>query len=343
MKILIVMDPGIVMPVNGYGGIERLVDLYAREYNKQGHKVELLITTGSQIEGCLVHDFGKEGFPPQKKDALLAIPSAWKFLLKNHHRFDLIHNFGRLAYLIPVLNKPVKKIMTYQREITGRNIKYITRFPNKNLLFTGCSADLLTRTHLPGKWKAIHNGIDFSQYQCTTDLPENAPLVFLGRIERIKGCHTAIAVAKTTGNQLIIAGNVSTLPEEIEYFEKQIKPHIDSKQIIYIGQVNDTQKNEWLGKSKALLMPIEWNEPFGIVMIEAMACGTPVIGYTKGSVEEVVDEGITGFKVKDKDAMIKSIARLPQINRNQCREKAEERFSVRTIAHQYLVFAGMMA
>lgn len=334
------MDPGILIPVIGYGGIERLVDLYSREYKKQGHEVELLITSGSAIEGCVVHNFGKAGFPPRKKDALLAIPVAWKFLLKNHFRFDLIHNFGRLAYLIPILNKPVKKIMTYQREITGRNIKYISRFPNKNLFFTGCSADLLTRAHLPGTWKAVHNGIDFSQYECTTGLAKNAPLIFLGRIEKIKGCHTAIAVAKATGNQLVIAGNVSTLPAEIEYFEKEIKPLIDSKQIVYIGQVNDAQKNEWLGKSKALLMPIEWNEPFGIVMIEAMACGTPVIGFTKGSVEEVVDEGVTGFKVKDKDSMIEAIARLPLINRNQCRKKAEERFSVQRIAHQYLQLGG---
>ncbi len=338
MKILMVMDPGILIPVTGYGGIERLIDLYAKEYIRQGHEVELFITSGSKVDGCIVHNFGKPGFPPKKQDALLAIPTAWKFLLKNHKRFDLIHSFGRLAYLIPVLNKPVKKIMTYQREITARNIEYITKLPNKNLFFTGCSANLLSRARLPGNWKAVHNGIDFSVYDCTSDLPANAPLIFLGRIERIKGCHTAIAVAKATGHDLIIAGNVSSLPEEIDYFENEIKPLIDGRQIKYIGQVNDAQKNEWLGKSKALLMPIEWNEPFGIVMIEAMACGTPVIAYTKGSVEEVVDEGVTGFKVNDENEMIHAIQSLENFDRDACRSKAAEIFDVSVIIKEYLHF-----
>ena len=334
------MDPGILIPVSGYGGIERLIDLYAQEYKRQGHQVELLITAGSKVDGCLVHPFGKPGFPPKKADALLAIPKAWKFLLSNHERFDLIHSFGRLAYLIPVLNRSVKKMMTYQREITARNINYINRLPHKNLFFTGCSADLLSRGQLSGNWSAIHNGIDFSVYTGTINLSDKALLIFLGRIERIKGCHTAIAVAKATGSKLVIAGNISSLPEEIAYFEETIKPQIDGKQIKYIGQVNDVQKNEWLGKSKALLMPIEWNEPFGIVMIEAMACGTPVIAFTLGSVAEVVEEGVTGFKVTNENEMIAAVKHLETFDRAACRLRAAERFDVKIIAKQYLDFVS---
>ena len=336
MKILIIMDPGIMIPVVGYGGHERLVEMFAKEYTRLGHEVHLLVTTGSHVPGCTVHGLGKKGFPPKKSDARKAIPRAWKFLRKHKNDFDLIHNFGRLIYLLPVLNHRAKKIMTYGREITARNIQYILKLPHRNLVFTGCSQNLVDRAHVPGNWHAVYNAIEFNKYHCTDNLPEDAPLMFLGRIEKIKGCHTAIAVAKETGNRLIIAGNISPLAEEQEYFEKEIKPFIDGDQITHVGSVNDEQKNYWLGKSKALLFPIEWNEPFGIVMIEAMACGTPVIANNCGSVNEVVDEGITGFKVYDKETMKQALQQVAGFSRSACRKKAEERFDVKVIAQQYL-------
>ncbi|MBS1935773.1 MAG: glycosyltransferase, partial [Bacteroidetes bacterium] len=261
MKILLVMDPGILVPPKGYGGIERIVALLAEEYYRQGHTVDVLATQGSRVEGCTMYPIGKAGFPPGKKEMNKAIFRAWKFIWKNRKKYDLIHNFGRLLYLLPVLNHPVKKIMCYQREITARNIRIYNSLPNKNIIFSGCSADLVKRANAPGRWVTIHNAVDFTVYSLTTNLATDAPLIFLGRIERIKGCHTAIAMAKATGNKLIIAGNKPASGEELEYFEKEIQPHIDNQQIIYVGEVNDTQKNEWLGKSKALLMPIEWNEP----------------------------------------------------------------------------------
>ena len=336
MKILIVMDPGILIPVKNYGGIERIIEILAKNYAALGHEVHLLVTTGSAVEGCIVHNFGQEGFPPAKWDARQAIPAAWKFLWKHRNEFDLVHNFGRLIYLLPVLNHRVKKIMSYQREITGSNIRFINRLPNRNLFFTGCSQDLIDRQPLPGNWKAIYNACDFDQYQLQPEFRGEAPLIFLGRLEKIKGCHIAIEVAKATGNKLIIAGNVSTLPEEKDYFDKQISPCIDGVQVSYIGAVNDKQKNEWLGKAKALLFPIEWNEPFGIVMIEAMACGTPVIAFNRGSVSEVIDEGVTGYKVATKAQMIAALNNIGQLDRSACRVQAMKRFSIKVIAEQYL-------
>ena len=336
MKILIIMDPGIMIPVKGYGGHERLVEMFAKEYHRLGHEVDLLITTGSYVKGCKVHGLGKEGFPPEKKDARKAIFRAWKFLRKRRNDYDLIHNFGRLIYLLPVLNKKVKKIMTYGREIRARNIEYILKLPHKNLVFTGCSQNLIDRANVPGEWHAVYNAIEFDKYSCKEYLSEDAPLIFLGRIEKIKGCHTAIAVAKETNNKLIIAGNISPLAEEQEYFEKEIKPFIDGNQITYVGAVNDEQKNHWLGQSKALLFPIEWNEPFGIVMIEAMACGTPVIAFNKGSVEEVIDEGVTGFKIKSGREMVLALKQVSSISRGECRKSAEKRFNVQVIGAKYL-------
>ena len=330
------MDPGIMIPVKGYGGHERLVEMFAKEYQKMGHEVQLLITNGSIIGGCTVHGFGKEGFPPTKWDRILSLLKAWKFLRQQKENFDIVHNFGRLAYLLPILRHPIKKVMTYGREINSGNIQVINRIGAKNIFFTACSNNLLSRVQAAGDWEVVYNAIDFAKYRLQETMAEDAPLIFLGRIEKIKGCHTAIRVAKATGSRLIIAGNISPLPEEKAYFKNEVEPHVDGKQIQYIGAVNDLQKNEWLGKSKALLFPIDWNEPFGIVMIEAMACGTPVIAFNRGSVNEVVDEGITGFKINTEAEMIDAVSNVMNISRCLCRQQAKERFDVRVIAKRYM-------
>ncbi|MEP7108241.1 MAG: glycosyltransferase [Ferruginibacter sp.] len=336
MKILIVMDPGILIPVKGYGGHERLVDMFAREYVRMGHEVHLLVTAGSLVQGCTMHAFGHEGFPPKKADAMKAVPVAWKFLWKHRSDFDLVHNFGRLAYLLPILNHPVKKIMTYGREISSGNPRLANFLGSKNLVFTACSGNLLSRVEGEGDWEVVYNAIEFSKYECVESVPEDAPLIFLGRIERIKGCHIAIAVAKACGYKLVIAGNISPLEDEKSYYENEIAPLVDGDHIQYVGALNDRQKNEWLGKARALLFPIEWNEPFGIVMIEAMSCGTPVIAFNRGSVDEVVIENITGLKVNTKEEMIEAIYKIRTINRKACRRYAQNKFDVAIISAQYL-------
>lgn len=336
MKILLVMDPGIPVPPKGYGGIERIVALLAKGYLDSGHEVDILASRGSAVAGCTMHIIGEDGFPPLKKTMNKAIITAWKFLHKHRNRYDLVHNFGRLLYLLPILNHPVKKLMCYQREITTRNIMLFNKLPNKHMLYCGCSRNLVNRAGAPGKWTVVHNTVDFSQFSVNKDIPADAPLIFLGRIERIKGCHTAIRVAKATGHKLLIAGNISALPEEIQYFENEISPLIDGQQIIYAGEVNDVQKNEWLGKARALLMPIEWEEPFGIVMIEAMACGTPVIGYQRGAIPEVIEEGTTGFVVNSEAELIQKCLLLDRFDREKCRNTALARFDLPEIARQYL-------
>ncbi|CAN5351276.1 glycosyltransferase family 4 protein [soil metagenome] len=336
MKILLIMDPGIPVPPKGYGGIERIVAMLAIEYKASQHTVDILASEGSIIEGCNMHSIGADGFPTSKKQMNKAVFTAWKFLWINRSKYDLIHNFGRLMYLLPVLNCRVKKIMCYQREITKKNIQVFNLLPNKNIIYTGCSADLVKRVNAPGKWATIYNGVDFSQFTLRENVPGDAPLIFLGRIEKIKGCHTAIKVALETGNQLIIAGNISSLPEEIDYYENEIKPMIDGVQIKYIGEVNDLQKNKWLGTAKALLMPIEWNEPFGIVMVEAMACGTPVIGFNRGSIPEVIENDFTGFVIKNGNEMIESVKKVNYLNRVEVRGRAKEKFDIKKIAKEYL-------
>ena len=165
---------------------------------------------------------------------------------------------------------------------------------------------------------------------------EDAPLMFLGRIERVKGCHTAIKVALETGNKLLIGGNISPLEDERKYFEEEISPLIDGTQIVFLGPLNDEEKNAYLGESKALLFPIEWDEPFGMVMVEAMACGTPVIAFRKGSVQEVISHDKTGFIVDNCEQMKERICSIQKLNRTEIRLVSEKKYRVQLLALEYL-------
>lgn len=330
------MDPGILVPPKGYGGHERLVYMFAKEYAQLGHEVHLLVTNGSSVDGCTVHGYGKEGFPPKKLDALLAIPKAWLFLWKNRNSFDLVHNFGRLLYMLPILNYSPFKIMTYGRIIDGRNIRIVNKIPHKNLVFTAPSNWCVSTGNNSGRWETVYNAIDFSKYNLRENIAADAPLIFLSRIERLKGAHEAIQIAQSLGEKLIIAGNISALPEEQAYFHKEIEPHIDGSQIIYVGTLDDEGKNYYLGLSKAMLFPARTEEAFGMVMIESMACGTPVIAYNHSALPEVVTDGKTGYIVKSIEDMIFKVKDITAIDRRKCREYALQKFDVKIIASKYL-------
>lgn len=330
------MDPGILIPVKGYGGHERLVEMLAIEYTNLGHTVSLLVTEGSYVNNCTVHTLGKEGFPQPKNQRSKTMFTAWKFLWKHRKDFDLIHNFGRLLYLLPILNSPVKKIMTYGRIIRGRNIKYINLLPNKSLIFTAPSDWCVNTGNTSGKWVTVYNSIDFSKYIPTNNLPEDAPLIFLSRLEKLKGAHEAIQIAKETNNNLILAGNISPLKEEQEYFKKEIEPFIDGKQITYVGTLDDVGKNKYLGMAKAMLFPARTEEAFGMVMAEAMACGTPVLAYNLAAMPEVVTNSITGFIVDTMEEMKNTISKTNSLNRKKITEAAKNKFDVKVIASKYL-------
>jgi len=335
MRILLLMDPGIPVPPPLYGGHERLVYLFAEEYIRLGHQVTILAGPDSHCSGETV-SFGVNDLERSDRQRQKEMLFVWQYLAKNKKNFDLIHNFGRLVYLLPVLNNRVKKIMTYGRPVSTRGIKFFTSLPNRNLIFTACSNYCVSTGNVAGNWRTVYNAIDFSQYQLCENVDKDAPLMFLGRLDRIKGVHTAIKVAKQTGHKLLIGGNVSHTADNYEYFKTEVEPQIDGEQIVYLGPLNDEAKNKYLGQSKALLFPIEWDEPFGMVMTEAMACGTPVIAFRRGSTPEVINDGISGFITGNPEEMIKAVENISTIDRSACRKIAEERFDVKKVAADYL-------
>ncbi len=325
MKIAITSDPVIPVPPVFYGGIERIIDLLINELTKQGHDITLFAHSDSTVSCRLVPY-------PEKQESFKNALVINKHLLSEN--FDIIHSFGRLAYLLPQMLRRTPILMSYQREPTIRQIKKAMKISLKGTLsFTGCSNYIAHQISPFAPSYTVYNGVDTNKYVPQYNVEENAPLVFLGRIESIKGPHTAIEIALATGRPLILAGNLSE--NHTDYFDTQIRPFLND-QISYIGPVNDHQKNKLLGKSLALLMPIHWDEPFGIVMIEAMACGTPVMALKRGAVPEVVTDGVNGFAAETTEQLIGKVSLLPGIDRKQVRKTAETTFSSETITNEYI-------
>jgi glycosyltransferase involved in cell wall biosynthesis len=178
----------------------------------------------------------------------------------------------------------------------------------------------------------VYHGLPPDLFQPT--FAPGSYLAFLGRLTAEKGPEAAIRIARAAGMPLRIAAKVPR--GERRYFKEQLEPQIDGKQVQLTGEVNDTTKQQFLAGAAALLFPIDWPEPFGLVMIEAMACGTPVIAFKSGSVPEVIDDGITGFVVSGEAEAIQAVRRLGEINRQRVRMHFEKRFTARRMAEQYL-------
>jgi glycosyltransferase involved in cell wall biosynthesis len=259
-------------------------------------------------------------------------------LWAHRRRADLVHSFGRLAALAPVLPiRSLPKVQSYQRPIPWRGVRRARLLAGNSLLIATCSSSLYEDGTPADRaaCRTVYNAVDTRLYTPVATLPVDAPLVFLGRLEAIKGVHHAIAIAREAGRRLIIAGNRVNTPAGHQYFEREIRPHLHRERVAYVGEVDDAQKDALLGGAAALLMPIEWDEPFGIVMIEALACGTPVIGFRRGAVPEVVRHGETGFICQTASDAARAVAELPSLSRAKCREEVERRFSPTALVDAY--------
>lgn len=338
MRIALTADPELPVPPRLYGGIERIIDMLVRDLVARGHDVTLFAHPDSAVPCTLVPYGGATS--GSRTDTLRNLSTISRAVIGGG--FDVVHSFGRIAYLLPLLPLSIPKLMTYQREITPRSVRWGHRLSNGTLHFSAISRWMMAAVEHLASWHLVYNGVPTSVYDFVPDVPDDAPLVFLGRIEHIKGTHLAIEVARRSGRRLVIAGNVPAAHQA--YFDEQVRPHLDDKQFTYVGPVDDTQKNELLGRASAFLMPILWEEPFGIVMAEAMACGTPVLGLNRGAVPEVVDNGTTGFVEEDTEGLVAAVGRLDRIRRSACRERVEQLFSDRSTVEGYLgVYSEMLA
>jgi glycosyltransferase involved in cell wall biosynthesis len=330
MRILFTVDPEIAVPPTHYGGIERIVDMLIRKLGERGHDVVLLANKASAAPCKLI------AFPGDRSQSIVDTVCNTYTVARtlSSENVDVVHSFGRLAYLLPVLPLNVPKLMTYQRKITHRSVRIGNALSRNTLHFSAISKKMMEAYADERNWHLVYNGVPLEKYLAVDEVPVDAPLVFLGRIEPIKGAHVAIEIAKKSRRRLVIAGNVPS--GYAAYFDACIAPHIDGETVEYLGPVNDAQKNALLGSATAFLMPIQWEEPFGIVMAEALACGTPVIGFARGAVPEVVSHGETGFVCSTVEQAVAFVAEVTAISRKACRTRAERLFGDDAVTDAYL-------
>jgi len=334
MRILLTADAELPVPPKLYGGIERIIHLLARRFGELRHDVGLVAHRDST--GACNRLFPWPGATSTNHGDCLRNAVALRSAVAD---FDphVIHSFSRLLWLLSLKTDRRPKIMSYQREPTARTVAWSHRWHGHRLSFTGCSKSICERgQRAGGDWTAIPNCVDTHTLTFVSSVPDDAPLVFLSRIERIKGVHNAIAIARQSGRRLVIAGNVIEHGESARYFREEIKPQLGRDGIEFVGPVDDAQKNKLLGQAAALVVPIEWEEPFGIVFAEALACGTPVISSPRGALPEIVRHGVDGFLVNDVASGAAAVAKLGQISRGNCRQRAESQFGLEVVAEKYL-------
>jgi glycosyltransferase involved in cell wall biosynthesis len=333
MRLLFPVDPFLPVPPKHYGGIERIVALLLTHLRRRGHQVALVAHPESQAPTDYFIPW-----PEIAPGTLSAHCRNERTLLKavSDFRPDLIHSYSRLLYLSRLLRGECPKIMSYQRQTGGLRTSIAAWLGGRTLAFTGCSEFIaaMGRAH-GGQWHAIPNFVDAEAFRFSPAVPADAPLVFLSRIEPVKGAHVAIEVAKCTGRRLILAGNHAETGAEGDYWRHRIQPEIGKNGIDYIGPVDDGAKDRLLGSAAALLVPVQWEEPFGIVFAEALACGTPVISCPRGALPEIVRHGVDGFLVDDIESACRAVDDLGSLDRAACRARVEQHFSAEAVVPRY--------
>ena len=335
MRILITADPEIEVPPVLYGGIERIVDGLVRRLRARGHSVCLVAKPGSQcVADTFVPWMGASSL--SRRDTLVNMVGLRR--AARAFKPDVIHSFSRLAYLAPLLRGSTPIVMSFQRDPTLRTVGMAVRLAAPGVLrFTGCSDYIAAcGRRAGGDWVGIPNFFEIDALEFSPAVPPDAPLCFLSRVESIKGAHWAIEIARRTGRRLVIAGNHSETGAEGEYWRAQIEPWLGREGIEYVGAVDDVRKNKVLGEAAAMVVPIQWDEPFGIVFAESLACGTPVISCPRGSLPEIVRQGIDGFLIRSIEEGCDAVGRLPGIDRAACRRRAEQEYSPDVVVSRYL-------
>lgn len=341
LKIAVIAPPFMVVPPKGQGGTERIVYQMVEEFTKRGHKVTLFGAGKCKTSAKFVQIF-KETISERKIDTTymeasrnlrlesVYIASVMKEILKRQQEFDIVFNHMRGGYLfLPLsdfLKIPVASILHLPifEELGG----LLSSYKKTNIITISNNQ----RTPAPkiNYLATVYNGVDLKEFEFCQK-PKDY-FLFIGALGEHKNPKAAILAAKKTGSKLILAGGKKREP----YFSKEIKPLIDGKQIKYVKEVSSKKRIDLYKNAKALLFPIKWQEPFGLVMIEAMACGTPVIGYNNASVPEVVKDGKTGFVVDcSVSGLAKGIKKIDSIKREDCRKSVEDKFSIEKMIDGY--------
>ena len=337
MRIAVIAPPWTPVPPALYGGIELVVDRLAVGFQKAGHEV-LLFTTG---------------------DSTCPVPRAWALEEAEHQRIGMV--VPELRHIMAAYDAVQDYDIVHDHSVMGP--VYAQQFPDLPVVTTvhGPFNDELTDlygriakrvpliaiSHAQSKpvpeipiARVIHHGLDVDAFPVGKG--EGGYFLFLGRMSPDKGAHRATEICYKAGVPLLMAAKMRE-PWEHEYFDKNVRPYLNDD-IRYLGEVGHEEKLELLANARGLIFPIRWNEPFGMVMIEALACGTPVLAFPEGAAPEVVDDGRTGFLCADEAEMIAAVHRIDEIDRTDCRAAVEGYFSAeRMVAEHVELFDDILA
>lgn len=320
------------VPPQLYGGTERIVSYVTEELVRQGHDVTLFASGDSRTAAHL------EAICPQalrlksgifNRDAPMTM--LYERALGAVGDFDVIHSHLDFMGFPLARRNPLPVVTTLHGRLDLPELEPVFREYAEMPLVSISGAQ---RIPLPrANWQAtIHHGLPRDLYSFHPQ--SKGYLAFLGRISPEKRPDHAIALAKLTGLPLRIAAKVD--PADEQYYRKEIEPLLDHPLIEFLGEISDAEKNDFVGDALALVCPYDWPEPFGLVLIEALACGTPVLAYRRGSIPEVIDHEVTGFVCETLTEMAEAVGRLPLIDRRRCRRAFEERFTADRMARNYV-------
>jgi glycosyltransferase involved in cell wall biosynthesis len=320
------------VPPKLYGGTERIVSYLTEELVRQGHEVTLFASGDSVTRARLVAACPRSlRLDPGCVDSLAHHLVLIEEIFRRADEFDVVH--FHIDYLhFPVTRRlPVPHVTTLHGRLDIPDLVPLHR-EYRGMPVTSISD--AQRAPLPWlNWQAtVHHGLPADLHRGIEE-PE-AYLAFLGRVSPEKGLDRAIEIARRAGLSLRVAAKVDRA--DLAYYEETIKPLLDQPHVDFVGEIGEAEKQRFLGNARAVLFPIDWPEPFGLVMIEAMACGTPVIAFRRGSVPEVLDEGESGFVVSTIEEAVAAVDRLDEISRRGCRATFERRFTAPRMARDYV-------
>jgi glycosyltransferase involved in cell wall biosynthesis len=329
MRVALVVPPFIPVPPRRYGGTELFTAHLAGGLAKLG--IDVVIYTNGEstlpVERRWLYPKGQWPLEGEIYENLCDINhGAWS-VKDASASCDLIH-VSNAPTLVHSRFVDVRFVYTIHHPHSKSLSEFYRHYPDVNYV---AISDAQRKKESMSRLRTIHHGIDMKVY--TAPRGKRSHLTFLGRIAPVKGTHIAIEVARQSGIPLKIAGEIQ--PMFRDYYETRVKPHVDGKFIEYVGEADLAAKNQLLGNSLALLFPIEWAEPFGLVMIEAMACGAPVLAFANGSAPEIVKDGVSGYLCNSTEQMARRAKLCEKFNAGEVRSYVATNFSLQKMTSQY--------